>query len=368
MEATVRGPTPLPELSWADRQDIWDLMVKKESGMYRRQNKDQVLTRHPALQPRMRAILLDWLIEVCEVYRLHRETFYLAVDFIDRFLSVAPAIPKNRLQLIGVTCLFIGAKIEEIYPPKLQEFAYVTDGACTEEEILQMELMILKGLNWGLSPMTPNAWMRLYMQICHGSKKPCDEAFFLPAYSGLPFSRAMQLLDLCLLDMSSLEFSYSVLATSALYHSECEAVALHVSGEILPGLYKSPVLTLSSPPGYSWQQISKCVKWMSAFAFALRERSPLQPKSFHGISPEDAHHLQPHVVDLELLARAQDRLAAIATGGLRESPDPSTNLPIGLSDTPQEQEGDVMNPKGAIPSVAAANPILLSPPLENDVW
>merc|ERR1719479_462433 len=144
--------------------------------------------------------------------------------------------------------------------------------------------MILKGLNWGLSPMTPNAWMRLYMQICHGSKMPCDEAFFLPAYSGLPFSRAMQLLDLCLLDMSSLEFSYSVLAASA-----------------------------------------------------LRERSPLQPKSFHGISPEDAHHLQPHVVDLELLARAQDRLAAIATGGLRESPDPSTNLPIGLSDTPQEQ-------------------------------
>ena len=63
---------------------------------------------------------------MCEVYRLHRETFYLAVDFIDRFLGVAPAVPKNRLQLIGVTSLFIGAKIEEIYPPKLQEFAYVT--------------------------------------------------------------------------------------------------------------------------------------------------------------------------------------------------------------------------------------------------
>ena len=61
------------------------------------------------------------------MYRLHRETFYLAVDFIDRYLGVAEvAVPKNRLQLIGITCLFIGAKIEEIYPPKLQEFAYVT--------------------------------------------------------------------------------------------------------------------------------------------------------------------------------------------------------------------------------------------------
>jgi cyclin E len=63
---------------------------------------------------------------VCEVYRLHRETFYLAVDFLDRFLGISSNIPKNRLQLIGVTCLFIGAKLEEIYPPKLQEFAYVT--------------------------------------------------------------------------------------------------------------------------------------------------------------------------------------------------------------------------------------------------
>ena len=94
--------------------------------MYRRLAPDALLARHPALQPRMRAILLDWLIEVCEVYRLHRETFYLAVDFIDRFLSLSPSVPKNRLQLIGVSCLFIGAKIEEIYPPKLQEFAYVT--------------------------------------------------------------------------------------------------------------------------------------------------------------------------------------------------------------------------------------------------
>ena len=104
------------------------------------------------------------------------------------------------------------------------------DGACTEEEILQMELMILKGLNWGLSPMTPNSWMRMYMQICHGSRRPLDEGFNLPAYSGLPFSRVMQLVDLCMLDVGSLEFSYSVLATSALYHTESESVALHVSG------------------------------------------------------------------------------------------------------------------------------------------
>ena len=55
--------------------------------------------------------------------------------------------------------------MEEIYPPKVREFAYVTDGACTEEEILAMELVILKELNWALTPMTPNAWVKLYLQV-----------------------------------------------------------------------------------------------------------------------------------------------------------------------------------------------------------
>merc|ERR1712037_461466 len=127
---------------------------------YQRDRSSILLSKHPTYTARMRTILLDWLIEVCEVYRLHRETFYLSADFFDRYMSRTLDVRKTKLQLIGVTCLFIGAKIEEIYPPKLQEFAYVTDGACTEEEILNMELMILKGLNWGLSPMTPNGWMR----------------------------------------------------------------------------------------------------------------------------------------------------------------------------------------------------------------
>lgn len=59
----------------------------------------------------MRAILLDWLIEVCEVYKLHRETYYLAVDYLDRFLEVTSNISKTCLQLIGITCLFVAAKV-----------------------------------------------------------------------------------------------------------------------------------------------------------------------------------------------------------------------------------------------------------------
>ena len=100
-----------------------------------------------------------------QVYKLHRETLYLAVDFLDRYLGATREMPRNRLQLVGITCLFVASKIEEIYPPKLREFAFVTDGACSEEEITQMELVVLKGLNWGLSPQTPNRWIKTYMQV-----------------------------------------------------------------------------------------------------------------------------------------------------------------------------------------------------------
>lgn len=44
----------------------------------------------------------------------------------------------------GITCLFLASKMEEIYPPKIQQFAEVTDGACTEAEIFAMEVAILK--------------------------------------------------------------------------------------------------------------------------------------------------------------------------------------------------------------------------------
>ena len=56
---------------------------------------------------------MPWLcLQVCEVYRLHRESFYLAMDFIDRYMCVTFRIQKQQLQLIGITALFIAAKLE----------------------------------------------------------------------------------------------------------------------------------------------------------------------------------------------------------------------------------------------------------------
>jgi Cyclin, N-terminal domain len=101
---------PLPKLNWADREAVWTSMVRKDEKASLSRDVN-MFDRHPGLQPRMRAILLDWLIEVCEVYKRHRETYFLTVDYLDRYLSAKQNISKNQLQLIGITCLFIASKV-----------------------------------------------------------------------------------------------------------------------------------------------------------------------------------------------------------------------------------------------------------------
>lgn len=132
---------PLPLLDWAESAEVWKNMIVKEASNHDR--NPRLFENQACYLPRMRAILLDWIMEVCEVYKLRRVTYYLAVDYIDRYLTINPDVPKTQLQLVGVTCLFMAAKLEEIYPPKISEFSYVCDGACTDAEILTFEILIL---------------------------------------------------------------------------------------------------------------------------------------------------------------------------------------------------------------------------------
>ena len=60
----------------------------------------------------MRAILLDWMMEVAMEFTLKRETYHLAVSYVDRYLSIVPNVQKVELQLIGIAGLLVASKIE----------------------------------------------------------------------------------------------------------------------------------------------------------------------------------------------------------------------------------------------------------------
>ncbi|THG19816.1 hypothetical protein TEA_018570 [Camellia sinensis var. sinensis] len=95
----------------------------------------------------MRDILLDWLVEVAEEYKLVSDTLYLTVSYIDRFLS-HHAVSKNKLQLLGVSCMLVASKYEEISPPHVEDFCYITDNTYTKEEVVKMERDVLNFLNY----------------------------------------------------------------------------------------------------------------------------------------------------------------------------------------------------------------------------
>ncbi|KAH0581885.1 hypothetical protein H2248_011569 [Termitomyces sp. 'cryptogamus'] len=108
---------------------------------------------------KMRGILTDWLIQVHVRFRLLPETLFLCVNIIDRFLS-ARVVSLAKLQLVGVTCMFIAAKFEEIVAPSVTHFLMCADASYTESEILQAERYVLKTLDWNLSYPNPVHFLR----------------------------------------------------------------------------------------------------------------------------------------------------------------------------------------------------------------
>ncbi|KAJ6571760.1 cyclin-like protein [Mycena capillaripes] len=108
---------------------------------------------------KMRGVLNDWLIQLHFRFRLLPETLFLAVNIIDRFLS-ARVVSLAKLQLVGVTCMFIAAKFEEVIAPSVQQFQEIADSSYTESEILQAERYVLKTLDWNLSYPSPVHYLR----------------------------------------------------------------------------------------------------------------------------------------------------------------------------------------------------------------
>merc|ERR1712212_342386 len=99
----------------------------------------------------MRAVLVDWLVEVHSFYGLLQETLYLTVNILDRFLH-AEVIKKADLQLAGVAAMLIASKCEEMYPPDIEDFVYITNYSYDADQLRAMEVRILSALKFEVSP------------------------------------------------------------------------------------------------------------------------------------------------------------------------------------------------------------------------
>ncbi|XP_026689870.2 G2/mitotic-specific cyclin-B2-like [Ciona intestinalis] len=144
-----------PQLCSEFVNDIYHYMLYLESESPIRRN----YFKDTGFKPRVRCILVDWLVQVHHRFQLLQETLYLTIAILDRFLQVHP-VPKVKLQLAGVTAMLLASKYEEMYAPEVSDFVYITDKAFTQAQILSMEILMLKTINFSLGRPLPLHFLR----------------------------------------------------------------------------------------------------------------------------------------------------------------------------------------------------------------
>ncbi|XP_054551707.1 G2/mitotic-specific cyclin-B3 isoform X2 [Talpa occidentalis] len=136
------------------------------------------MTRQTDISSDMRAILVDWLVEVQMTFEVSHETLYLAVKLVDHYLMGA-ICRKEKLQLLGSTAFLIAAKFEEPIPPCLDDFLYICNDIYQREEMLSMEMRILKALNFDINIPTAYHFLRRYARCVHASMQTLTLARFI---------------------------------------------------------------------------------------------------------------------------------------------------------------------------------------------
>lgn len=138
----------------------------------------EYMTMQPYINEKMRAILCDWLVEVHLKYKMVPETLYLTVNILDRYLSIKQ-VRRSKLQLVGVAALSIAAKYEEIYPPELRDYVYITDKAYNKSEIVEMESDIANTLSYNLTVPTVHAFLCRFLKAAHADRTMVQLACYL---------------------------------------------------------------------------------------------------------------------------------------------------------------------------------------------
>ncbi|KAJ8529082.1 hypothetical protein K7X08_035917 [Anisodus acutangulus] len=201
----------------------------------------------PELNHKMRAILVDWLIEVHRKFDLMPESIYLTINILDRFLSVK-TVPRRELQLVGISSMLIACKYEEIWAPEVNDFIHISDNAYARDQILQMEKAILGKLEWYLTVPTPYVFLVRYIKASSPNDQEMENMAFFFAELGLMNYQ------------TTIACCPSMLAASSVYAARRT-------------LNKSPVWTqtLQHYTGYSEDQLMECTKQLVSYHLGATE-------------------------------------------------------------------------------------------------
>ncbi|XP_076145753.1 G2/mitotic-specific cyclin-B3 isoform X1 [Alosa pseudoharengus] len=214
-------------------KEIFDYLKKREEKFV----LDDYLPVQPSITENIRAILVDWMVEVQENFELNHETLYLAVKLTDHYLAAAPCT-RDLLQLIGSTAMLIAAKFEERCPPCVDDFLYICDDAYKRPQLIAMEANILKALDFDINIPISYRFLRRFAKCVGANMETLTLARFV--------------CELSLQEMSFVSVRGSILACA------CLLIAL-VTKDICGW---SPILVFHS--GYSVEEVAPVVRKLHA--------------------------------------------------------------------------------------------------------
>lgn len=191
------------------------------------------------INEKMRAILIDWLIEVHYKFELMDETLFLAINLIDRFLERCTVVRK-KLQLVGVTAMLLACKYEEVSVPLVEDFVLISDNAYTRIEVLDMEKLMVNTLQFNMSVPTPYMFMKRFLKAALSDKKLELLSFFI--------------IEVCLVEYEMLRFPPSLLAAAAIYTAQCSLYQ-----------FKQWSKTSEWHTSYTEDQLLECSRMMVSF-------------------------------------------------------------------------------------------------------
>lgn len=156
------------------------------------------------INEKMRCILIDWMIDVVLKYHLDHSTLHLSVHLIDRYLSKT-TVMRKRLQLVGITAMFIASKFSLIASqdlPRVRDWVYITDHAYEQDEVHHMECHMLYVLDFRVMAPTAAQFFDFLQEA-----NSCDDVHR---------ALAQYILELGLLQIRMLEYTPSHVAASAI--------------------------------------------------------------------------------------------------------------------------------------------------------
>ncbi|CAB3399032.1 unnamed protein product [Caenorhabditis bovis] len=120
------------------------------------------LPKHPDIDEKTRAILVDFLVETQETFELNHETLYNAVKIIDMYLAKTRNVRKCKIQIAACAAVFLASKYDERSPPLVDDLVYMAGDEFSREEFLAMERELFSQIDFDLgSPLSYRYLRRL---------------------------------------------------------------------------------------------------------------------------------------------------------------------------------------------------------------